>query len=234
MLPGDLSVRILWSPTGEGWREMAPRLGRFLEMLASLGPEFAGWSVLHGRGGRARLKALESSPDAIVRMLAASRGPGQGRELLGASICLVAAGDELSRPMLSGMLGVQANPSELNNNLTLAIPAAAARLRQETVLDAIVEAGVLAWQPQWVAVNEDLHLERSPNWWGLAAGWKIWLSDQRAMGVPLPPEAICVERLGGVLIQSVRDFIAEDASHVAVSDAVQEALVRARLVPVHR
>jgi hypothetical protein len=122
------------------------------------------------------------------------------------------------------------------NSCVLNLPSAGAsmeRLIQEPMLEKIMRAMILAWEPDWGVINSSSHVlltkSSSP---GPRTGWMMYLSH-RWGALPALPAPVRIERVedkGTLLILTPERFTASNPDHVALASLVRETLSQAGLL----
>ena len=122
------------------------------------------------------------------------------------------------------------------NSCVLNLPSAGAsmeRIVQGPMLEKIMRAMILAWEPAWGVVNSSSHLllDNSPSP-GPDAGWMMYLSHQWGAlpALPAPVRVDRVEDKGTLLVLTEDRFTASNPEHVALATHVRETLSQAGLL----
>lgn len=107
-------------------------------------------------------------------------------------------------------------------------PPHANRVLTRPILEEVLRALVLAWEPDWAAVfSEDLREALSSTGkWGTFVGWATYVSRRRGEvpALPEPVRVTPVDGLGTLILLTPERFSALDPEHLAQARHVQRVL----------
>lgn len=214
---GTSYIGAYWGSRPESALEGAERLAKCMASLAGIDDALSSWFTKGSSRASARTP-VASDPSSLMALLER----GRNRADVGGAV-IVELGFSVnlwnrSRPEigLSGLVGAYPSVPGILNNLVLSFPPSeqsdAASLYKQATGEAVMEAIVDAWEPEWATwtthgIREaQAAAPREP-----VIGWFTYLR-----GVPVPETSVSVVRpLGhGVLIRSAPEFSAVDESTV--------------------
>lgn len=237
--PEDYHAGAYWGARRESPEECARRTALLLNLLAPCDPFLAHW-YKPSRSRKDVRKHPLMPPD--VPMLTELFRRGVNREKGGPVF------EDLGFTFWFGNGGSGADSADLritcggysdavSNSCVMPLPwkgPNAERILTASVLEGVVRAMALAWEPDWAVATSWHHrkLLAEQVSAGTFVGWVTYFSRHRGTVPPLPAPARidCVEDKGTLLILTPDRFTASNPEHVALAEQVRELLDRAGLL----